>query len=58
MPRCGSQILLCDVPVRFDTYRGCSHGCTYCFTARKVKLSDIKPGEERTITLTLRYDGE
>ena len=24
MPSCGSQIFLCDVPIRFDTYKGCS----------------------------------
>ena len=28
--KCGSQIILCNLPVRFDTYRGCSHGCIYC----------------------------
>ena len=35
MPRCGSQIFLCDVPVRIDSYYGCSHKCKYCFTLRK-----------------------
>lgn len=33
--KCGSQIILCNLPVRFDTYRGCSHGCRYCFAQKK-----------------------
>ena len=45
MPDCGSQVTLCDVPVRYDTYAGCGHGCTYCFTSRKVDIKKIKPGE-------------
>jgi len=35
MPRAGSQVVLCDYPVRFDTYKGCVSGCRYCFTRRK-----------------------
>lgn len=44
MPNCGSQCWLCDLPIRFDTYKGCSHGCEYCFVKRngKVDLKDIK----------------
>ena len=45
MPSCGSQIFLCDVPVRFDTYKGCSHNCKYCFVQRKKDISDIDKGE-------------
>ena len=41
MPSCGSQCYLCDYPVRFDTYKGCSHGCKYCFVQRAGKY-DIK----------------
>ncbi|WP_306568977.1 radical SAM protein [Faecalispora jeddahensis] len=33
--KCGSQVILCNLPVRFDTYRGCSHGCRYCFARKK-----------------------
>jgi DNA repair photolyase len=47
MPRCGSQIVLCDYPVRFDTYSGCSHACEYCFTRRKL---DDKIGVEAEIS--------
>ena len=39
MPECGTQVYLCDVPIRFDNYKGCSHACEYCF-AKQFK--DIK----------------
>jgi len=45
MPHCGSQVILCDLPVRFDTYRGCAHACRYCFAAAKRDLADVQPGE-------------
>lgn len=35
MPKCGTQCWLCDLPIRFDTYEGCTHGCTYCFATQK-----------------------
>lgn len=44
MPDCGSQCWLCDLPIRFDTYKGCSHGCKYCFVQRKNTL-DVEMGE-------------
>jgi len=45
MPHCGSQIILCDLPIRMDTYTGCSHNCTYCFTNFKLGESAVKPYE-------------
>lgn len=45
MPRCGSQCILCDVPIRFDTYVGCSHACKYCFVNRKNDITKIKINE-------------
>ena len=45
MPACGSQITLCDVPIRFDTYRGCSHSCRYCFVYRSYDINNIKKFE-------------
>jgi DNA repair photolyase len=49
MPKCGSQIILCDLPVRFDTYSGCSHGCRYCFVTRKRDIQEIKLDESPLI---------
>ena len=51
MPKCGSQITLCDLPIRFDTYRGCSHYCQYCFAQKKTNLADIKKGESKKALL-------
>lgn len=45
MPVCGSQLPICDVPIRFDTYTGCSHGCSYCFVKRNVDITKIGLGE-------------
>lgn len=45
MPKCGSQITLCDLPIRFDTYKGCSHQCKYCFVQRKTNLAHIGKDE-------------
>jgi len=45
MPNAGSQVSICDIPVRFDTYEGCSHNCSYCFVKRKYDIKDIKVGE-------------
>lgn len=52
MPDCGSQIILCDVPIRFDTYKGCSHGCKYCFVYRKYNISKIKKFEGKEALLS------
>lgn len=45
MPTTGSQCYLCDLPIHFDTYKGCSHQCQYCFAKKFKDLSDIKPNE-------------
>ena len=45
MPVAGSQCILCDLPVRYDTYEGCSHACRYCFANKKRDLKNIKKGE-------------
>ena len=45
MPECGSQIVLCDLPVRFDTYEGCTHACSYCFAKKNKDISQIKTHE-------------
>jgi len=45
MPQCGSQIILCNFPIRFDTYEGCSHGCVYCFAKRRKGIAVVNKGE-------------
>lgn len=40
-----SNVLICDLPIRFDTYIGCSHGCEYCFVKLKNDISKIRNGE-------------
>lgn len=45
MPECGSQLPICDLPIRIDTYKGCSHGCKYCFVYRKIDIAKISKGE-------------
>ena len=56
MPDCGSQIVLCDVPIRFDTYKGCSHGCKYCFVYRKYDISKIKKAEGKEALISFIKD--
>lgn len=41
MPKSGSQIPHCNLPVRYDTYEGCSHACSYCFVKRKNTLAVV-----------------
>ena len=43
--KCGSQVILCNLPVRFDTYKGCSHGCKYCFAQKKQNIAKIQRDE-------------
>lgn len=43
--KCGTQVILCNLPVRFDTYKGCSHGCKYCFAQKKQNISKIQRDE-------------
>lgn len=57
MPRCGSQVILCGLPIRFDTYTGCSHLCKYCFAQKKVDLQNIRVSE-RAGTLEAFIRGE
>ena len=49
MPKCGTQVTLCDLPIRFDTYKGCSHLCKYCFVQKKTNLNDIDKGESAKV---------
>ena len=40
---CGIQCMSCDYPIHFDTYKGCSHACKYCFVKQKYDISNIEP---------------
>lgn len=40
-----SNVLICDMPYRFDTYKGCSHACEYCFVKLKTDISKIENNE-------------
>lgn len=56
--KCGSQIVLCNLPIRFDTYVGCSHGCRYCFVQKKNgQLEAVKKGDtvESLKALAIRH---
>ena len=39
---CNSIVGHCEVPIRFDTYSGCSHACAYCFVRKKSDISKIE----------------
>ena len=54
---CGSQIVLCDLPIRFDTYSGCSHDCKYCFARKKTDLNEIR-GNSSTKALKAFISGK
>ncbi len=43
--------------MRFDTYRGCAHGCAYCFAGVKCDLADVRRGEsEKALRAWIRGD--
>lgn len=48
---CGIQCMSCDYPIHFDTYKGCSHACKYCFVKQKYDISNI---EKQSTTISLR----
>lgn len=43
--KCGTQVILCNLPIRFDTYKGCSHACRYCFVQKKQNIAKIQRDE-------------
>ena len=43
-----SQFCVCPIPFHFDTYRGCTYGCTYCFARDLTRFARRnKDGKER-----------
>ena len=39
---CNSLVGHCEVPIRFDTYKGCSHACAYCFVRKRGDISKVE----------------
>lgn len=39
LPECTTQMAVCPIPFRYDTYCGCAHGCKYCFGRNLVEFS-------------------
>lgn len=37
-PSVTSQFRICPIPFHFDTYRGCSYGCIYCFARDLIEF--------------------
>lgn len=38
----GTQLILCDLPIRLDSYDGCTHACSYCFVKKKTDISEVE----------------
>lgn len=47
MPKCGWQVINCDLPIRIDSYAGCGFGCKYCneLIRRRRKSQEVVPFE-------------
>lgn len=58
---CGSQVKLCEFPIRFDTYTGCSHLCKYCFArgfaSKNGDISVVKDRGESAYNELKRFIG-
>ena len=54
---CGSQVVLCDMPIRLDTYTGCTHNCSYCFARRNREIEKVNP-EASLVSLRRFINGE
>ena len=38
-PSVTSQFRVCPVPYHFDTYRGCTYGCLFCFARDFIQFT-------------------
>lgn len=47
--------MICDLPVRFDTYEGCAHGCEYCFATRKRTDMSIDGRKHESVGTLKRF---
>ena len=57
MLKVSSKIGICGLPLRMDTYSGCSFGCTYCFANNReiMKSSGFKVGNVNKLKNHLLY---
>lgn len=52
MINCGVQCTICDYPIHLDTYKGCEHGCIYCFAnegkpkSKAIPINSVKVTKE------------
>ena len=42
-----SQLRVCPIPFRYDTYTGCTHGCKYCFARNTTEFSRTRHGVDK-----------
>ena len=46
-PSVTSQFCVCPIPFHFDTYRGCSYGCLFCFARDFIEFSRRNQDEDK-----------
>jgi DNA repair photolyase len=53
-----SQFAFCSLPLRLDSYRGCSFGCGYCFAIQRggnVPDKNIVPADPKALERAFQY---
>lgn len=58
MPTCSHHVVLCDIPINYDPYKGCSHCCSYCFVRWYGKSHDQPRAFESVEELRLFIEGK
>ncbi len=56
--QCGTQCVGCDYPIHFDTYTGCTFGCSYCFANEKPDKNIVAPTSKAINALRLFISGK
>ena len=46
MPHCGTQMTICDLPIRFDTYKGCLSRLQILFRPKEKSIARVTVGRE------------
>ena len=44
-----AQFFFCGVPLRMDSYSGCSHGCLYCFARASEEFHSVRKAKGRIL---------